>query len=178
MSSSHLAHLAKRVYDAAHLTGEFTLRSGSVSHEYFDKYQFESDPVLLRDICEQMVPLIPTGTEYLAGLEMGGVAIATVLSQLSGVPCLFVRKSAKQYGTAKFAEGPDYAGKHLTFVEDVVTSGGQIVLSHQDLVNSGALCDQAICVLDREQGGEGALLEAGIQLQSVLKKSDFSSLGG
>ena len=126
------AELAQRVFSAAHLTGQFKLRSGTVSSEYFDKYQFESDPILLKDICQAMVPLIPPETDYLAGLEMGGIAIATVLSQLSGVPCLFVRKSAKQYGTAKFAEGPDYSGKQLLIVEDVVTSGGQIVLSHED----------------------------------------------
>ena len=172
---SSKATLAQRVFNAAHLTGEFTLRSGIVSHEYFDKYQFESDPVLLRDICREMVPLIPDDTDFLAGLEMGGIAIATVLSQLSGIPCLFVRKSAKEYGTAKFAEGPEYSGKRLTIIEDVVTSGGQIVLSHQDLISSGAICDQAICALDREQGGREKLLEAGITLTSVLRKSDFTA---
>ena len=170
------AELAQRVFSAAHLTGQFKLRSGTVSSEYFDKYQFESDPILLKDICQAMVPLIPPETDYLAGLEMGGIAIATVLSQLSGVPCLFVRKSAKQYGTAKFAEGPDYSGKQLLIVEDVVTSGGQIVLSHEDLVSSGGICDRAICVLDREQGGTEALQAAGVKLASVLKKSDFSGL--
>ena len=44
--------LARRIYAAAHLTGTFTLRSGVVSHEYFDKYRFESDPALLADIAE------------------------------------------------------------------------------------------------------------------------------
>lgn len=165
--------LAQRVYQAAHLTGEFTLRSGIVSNEYFDKYQFESDPVLLRDICTEMAKLVPEDTDYLAGLEMGGIAIVTVLSQITGIPALFVRKEAKKYGTAKLAEGPDYQGKRLTIVEDVVTSGGQIVLSHQDLIEAGAICDQALCALDREQGGRDKLSEAGIHLHSVLTKSDF-----
>ena len=165
--------LAQRVYQAAHLTGEFTLRSGIVSNEYFDKYQFESDPILLRDICTEMAKLVPEDTDYLAGLEMGGIAIVTVLSQITGIPALFVRKEAKKYGTAKLAEGPDYQGKRLTIVEDVVTSGGQIVLSHQDLIDTGAICDQALCALDREQGGREKLKEAGIHLQSVLTKSDF-----
>ncbi len=166
--------LAQRVYDAAHLTGEFTLRSGIVSNEYFDKYQFEADPVLLRDICIEMAKLVPEDTEYLAGLEMGGIAIVTVLSQVTGIPSLFVRKEAKQYGTAKLAEGPEYRGKRITIVEDVVTSGGQIVLSHQDLVDSGALCDQALCVIDREQGGFEKLKAAGVNLRSVLTKSQLS----
>lgn len=163
--------LASRIYQAAHLTGEFTLRSGVVSTEYFDKYQLESDPVLLKDIAAAMVNLVPSDTELLAGLEMGGIPVVTMLSQLTGLPCLFVRKKAKEYGTAKLAEGPDYEGKRVTIVEDVVTSGGQIVLSHKDLVLSGANCDQAICVIDREQGGVEKLKAAGITLQSVFTKS-------
>lgn len=120
-----------------------------------------------------MASLVPDDTDYLAGLEMGGIAIATVLSQVTGIPCLFVRKEAKKYGTAKLAEGPEYAGKRITIVEDVVTSGGQIVLSHQDLVTLGAICTQALCVLDREQGGMEKLANAGITLKSVMTKSEL-----
>lgn len=168
------SELASRIHSAAHLTGEFTLRSGLVSHEYFDKYQLESDPILLRDIAIGLVKLIPEDTELLAGLEMGGIPVVTMLSQISGLPCLFVRKKAKQYGTAKLAEGPDYQGKRVTIVEDVVTSGGQIVLSHQDLLDTGAICDQAICVIDREQGGQEKLKSAGITLQSLFTKSQLA----
>ena len=52
-------HLARRIYAAAHLTGTFTLRSGVVSHEYFDKYRFESDPQLLADIAEACAAFVP-----------------------------------------------------------------------------------------------------------------------
>ena len=165
--------LAARIYSAAHLTGEFTLRSGIISHEYFDKYQLETDPVLLKDIATQLAELVPADTEILAGLEMGGIPVVTVLSQITGLPCLFVRKQAKLYGTAKVAEGLAYQGKRVTIVEDVVTSGGQIALSHQDLVNTGAICDQAICIIDREQGGSDKLKSAGITLQSLYSKSEL-----
>ena len=87
------------------------LRSGVVSNEYFDKYRFEADPVLLRDIAAALVPLVPAGTEALAGLELGGVPIATVLSQLTGIPAYFVRKEAKTYGTCQLAEGGDVDGR-------------------------------------------------------------------
>ncbi|RPI66649.1 MAG: orotate phosphoribosyltransferase, partial [Ignavibacteriae bacterium] len=108
--------LAKSIYDVAHLTGEFLLRSGITSHEYFDKYQFESDPKLLMAIAEKMATMIPAGTEMLAGLEMGGLAIATALSIHTGIPVVFVRKKAKDYGTCKLAEGPDVAGKRVLIV--------------------------------------------------------------
>lgn len=170
-----MSDLAKRIYSAAHLTGQFTLRSGAVSQEYFDKYLFESDPGLLAAIAEAMLPLIPVETEVLAGLEMGGIPVVTMLSHLSGLPCIFVRKAAKQYGTAKLAEGCEYSGKKVLIIEDVVTSGGQIVLSQQDLISSGAIADHALCVIDRESGGKEALKAAGIELHALFTKSDLKA---
>lgn len=169
--------LTKRVYDVAHLTGTFTLRSGAVSNEYFDKYQFESDPELLRAIAEHMAPMIPDGTEMLAGLEMGGIAIATALSLHTGIPVVFVRKKAKEYGTAKLAEGPSIEGKRLLIVEDVVTSGGQVILSGNDLKDLGALVDHVVCVIDREQGGREKLREAGYELNACFTMSELKGAG-
>ena len=98
-----LIALASRVHASSHLTGSFRLRSGQTSSEYFDKYLFESDPVLLRTIAEALAPLVPHGVDALAGLELGGVPIATMLSQVTGIPARFVRKEAKTYGTCRLA---------------------------------------------------------------------------
>ena len=76
------------------LHGTFTLRSGQTSTEYFDKYLFESDPALLARVAGHMAALIPPDTELLGGLELGGVPLASVLSQVTGIPALFVRKQA------------------------------------------------------------------------------------
>src|SRR5436853_2360576 len=140
--------LARTIYERTHLTGEFRLRSGAVSNEYFDKYLFESDPWLLRTIGEALVPLLPPGTDALAGLELGGVPLATMLSQLTGLPALFVRKEAKTYGTCRLAEGGELDGRRLTVVEDVVTSGGQVVTSRGDLRESGARVTAAVTLID------------------------------
>ncbi len=169
------ADLARAIYDCAHLTGEFTLRSGAVSNEYFDKYRFESDPVLLRAIAEAMAPLVPDGTEALAGLELGGVPLATMLSQVTGLPALFVRKEAKTYGTCQLAEGGELDGRRLTVVEDVVTSGGQVVISSKDLRDRGGIVDVALCVIDREAGGPEALAEAGVELRPLFRMSDLKA---
>ena len=166
--------LASQIYAIAHLTGSFELRSGVTSNEYFDKYRFEASPALLKEICDQLIQKIPQDTEVLAGLEMGGIPIVTLLSQLSGLPCLFVRKQAKAYGTKKFAEGSDYVGKRCLIVEDVVTSGGQIVMSTTDLRDTGAIVTDAICVIDRQAGGTENLLEAGIQLHALLTMDDLT----
>ena len=165
--------LARRVYERAHLTGEFRLRSGETSTEYFDKYLFEADPPLLREIAEGMAALVPAGAEVLAGLELGGVPLTTVLSQLTGLPAAFVRKRAKTYGTRKLAEGAEVAGQRVVVVEDVITSGGQVVASARDLRALGADIVGVLCVIDREQGGRERLAAEGLELTSLFTWSDL-----
>jgi orotate phosphoribosyltransferase len=170
--------LARTIYERTHLTGEFRLRSGAVSHEYFDKYLFESDPTLLRAIGEALVPLLPSGTDALAGLELGGVPLTTMLSQLTGLPALFVRKEAKTYGTCRLAEGGELDGRRLTVVEDVVTSGGQVVTSCGDLRDRGALVDHAVCVIDREAGGAKNLADVDVELRALFTMAELERAAG
>src|SRR3984957_3409491 len=103
-----------------------------------------------------MAPLVPEGTEVLAGLEMGGIAVVTALGRHTGLPCAFVRKAAKPYGTAKLVEGADIVGRRVLVVEDVVTSGGQIAISTRQMRELGGLVEHAVCVIDREEGGAEA----------------------
>jgi orotate phosphoribosyltransferase len=170
--------LATAIYDRTHLTGEFVLRSGAVSNEYFDKYRFESDPALLRVICEALAPLVPAGTHGLAGLELGGVPLATMLSQITGLPAYFVRKEAKTYGTCQLAEGGDVDGHALLVVEDVVTSGGQVIASCGDLRARGARVEHALCVIDRESGGPAGLAEIGVELHALYTMSELTATAG
>ena len=167
------AELAKAVKEIAHLTGEFKLRSGQTSNEYFDKYRFEAQPELLREIGKQMAPLVPKDTEILAGLEMGGIPIAVALSFETGLPIVFVRKEAKAYGTCKFAEGMEIDGKKLCVVEDVITTGGQVVISTKDLRVSGAFIDRVVCAIHRGESPNTQLQDIGIQLNSLFTKADF-----
>jgi orotate phosphoribosyltransferase len=90
------------------------------------------------------------------------------LSQVTGLPTLFVRKEAKTYGTCQLAEGGEIEGKRVTVVEDVVTSGGQVVLSCGDLRDRGAVVAHALCVIDRESGGTEALAEIGVELRPLF----------
>ena len=165
--------LAAAIYRVAHLTGTFQLRSGTTSSEYFDKYRFEGDPRLLAAIATEMAAMVPPGAQALAGLELGGIPLATQLSQVTGLPTLFVRKAAKPYGTCRLAEGGDVSGRHIVLVEDVVTSGGQVVESAGALRTLGALITDALCVIDREAGGAEALAAAGIRLLPLYRMSEL-----
>jgi orotate phosphoribosyltransferase len=168
--------LAKRVQRACYLEGNFVLRSGQTANFYFDKYQFESDPLLLRAVAELAAPLVPPGTEVLAGLELGGVPIATALSFVTGLPQVLVRKEAKTYGTAKLAEGPDIAGRRVLVVEDVITTGGQVVMSTHDLRARGAVVGSVLCVIDRRpqpQPGPDKIAEAGLTMTALFNLNDL-----
>jgi orotate phosphoribosyltransferase len=165
--------LAAAIYRTSHLTGTFRLRSGATSSEYFDKYRFESDPRLLSEIATALAGLVPSGVQALGGLELGGVPLATQLSQVTGVPVLFVRKAAKSYGTCQLAEGGVIEGRTIVLVEDVVTSGGQVVESAEALRRLGALVTDALCVIDREAGGGEALAAAGIRLRPLFRMSEL-----
>ena len=166
--------LARVIYDVSHLNGEFLLRSGQKSNEYFDKYRFESQPKVLKAISQHLVPLIPEGTQALAGLEMGGIPIATALSLESGLPVVFVRKSPKNYGTCQFAEGLEIKNQKLLVIEDVITTGGQVAESAQDLINAGAKISSVLCVINRNKESTAAKLqELGIEQFSLFNMDEL-----
>lgn len=163
-----MTDLARRIHDACHLTGEFVLRSGVTSHEYFDKYLFEAQPELLGEVADALTGLVPDGVDAVAGLELGGIPLATMLSQRTGLPTRFVRKQAKPYGTRRLAEGGEVDGLRLVVVEDVVTSGGQLLESCRELAGQGGEIVRAICVIDRQAGGVENLREAGFELVALF----------
>ena len=169
--------LAKRIYDVSHLTGKFTLRSGQISTEYFDKYLFEADPEILSAIAEHLKAFVPENTDALAGLEMGGIPIVTLLSQKTGLPALFVRKKAKAYGTCKLAEGGEIENRKIVIVEDVITSGGQVFLSANDLRERGAVIKDVLCVIDRRSEETDAFTKEGLNLHALFKMSKLKAAG-
>ena len=167
--------LATLINGRCRLEGTFTLRSGQVSDHYFDKYMFEGDPELLSEVVAHAVPLIPAGTEVLAGLELGGVPVATALSLATGLEAVFVRKAAKPYGTAKLAEGSDVAGRRLLVVEDVITTGGQVAMSTENLRRLGAVVENVLCVIDRSDGSHDQLRAVGLTVRAVFTADDLNA---
>jgi orotate phosphoribosyltransferase len=168
--------LAADIDACCRLTGEFTLRSGQLATEYFVKYLFESDPALLARVADRMVGLLPGDTELLGGLELGGVPIVTVLSARVGLRALFVRKEAKTYGTCKLAEGPDVAGRRVTLVEDVITTGGAVRDATRALREAGAVVETVVCAIDRSPAGENPLADVGLDVRPVLTKAQLDGV--
>ena len=171
MDKQQLAQEIKRVSE---LKGSFTLRSGQKSDFYFDKYRFESNPQLLEAISGFMKELIPKEVDLLGGLELGGVPLATALSLKTGIPCIFVRKEAKTYGTCALAEGGDIANKKIVLIEDVITTGGQVCESAVQLRERGALVKNVVCVIHRSLKPEcEKLTKHQLQLKSLFNLNDL-----
>src|SRR5262245_41715561 len=158
------ASLAARLHGVSLLTGTFTLRSGGTSDRYFDKYLFEADPELLGEVVEVLAQHVPADAQVLAGLELGGIALAVRLSARTGLPLAFVRKQAKPYGTCKQVEGAETDGRRVLIVEDVVTSGGAILDALEPLRSTGAVIIGTVCAIDREAGAAAALETEGVPM--------------
>lgn len=150
------------------------MRSGQTSSEYFDKYRFESQPELLSNIADHMTKFVPEDIDALAGLEMGGIPVATAISLKSARPVVFVRKKPKDYGTCRIAEGfESLKEKRICIVEDVVTTGGQILLSVEDLRKEGAVVDTVICVICRDESAFEKLAQAGLKLIPLFTMAEL-----
>lgn len=167
--------LASAIDARCRLHGEFTLRSGQVADEYFDKYLFEGDPELIRRVAGEMRPLLPSDADALGGLELGGVPIAAVLGQLENAPTVFVRKKAKEYGTRKLAEGGPVEGRHVVLIEDVITTGGAVIAAATALRELGARVELVICAIDRRPSDATGLTDAGIEVRSVFTRADLDA---
>jgi orotate phosphoribosyltransferase len=168
--------LAKQIKAVSFLTGEFKLRSGKTSSFYWDKYRFESDPRLLDAITDELQKLMPESFDKLAGLELGGIPLATCLSLKTGKPLLCVRKKAKTYGTCNLVEGGFQQGETALVVEDVITVAGQVCQSVGQMRELGLVVKDVICVIDRQQGGRENLKEIGCSLASVFTLEELESL--
>jgi orotate phosphoribosyltransferase len=156
--------LAKNIYKASYLTGKFKLHSGEISNEYFDKYLFESDPRLLSEIADVMCRSIPNDTKVLAGMEIGGIPLAVVLSQKTGLQACFVRKEAKGYGQNKIAEGISVRGQKVCLIEDVVTTGDSSIDAVTKLRLEGAKIDTVLCVILRDEKANANFAEHRLKL--------------
>jgi orotate phosphoribosyltransferase len=165
--------LAEQINRVARLEGSFVLRSGQRSAHYFDKYRFEAEPDLLRRVASRMLEMIPRDVEILAGLELGGVPLATAMSLESGLPTVFVRKTAKAYGTCRAVEGVEVRGRRVLIVEDVITTGGAVRDAAALLAREGAVVVGIMCAIWR--GGDPMTLATlpDVPVNAALTENDL-----
>lgn len=171
MTDGELAAALKAV---AYLEGDFTLRSGRKSRYYLDKYLFETDPGLLRELAKRFAGHVQRSTQRVAGAELGAVALAAATSLESGLPFVIVRNSKKaDYGTGKLIEGRLNAGERVLLVEDIATSGGQALEAVKTLQAAGATVEGVVAVIDRQEGARANMEAAGVRFESIFTSADL-----
>jgi orotate phosphoribosyltransferase len=168
------AEFARAVKAAAYLEGDFTLRSGRKSKYYLDKYLFETQPDLLRELGRRFATYVHAGIDRVAGAELGAIALAAATSLETAKPFVIVRNSRKAgYGTGKLIEGKLEKGDRVLVVEDIVTSGGQAIEAMNVLTEAGATVDRLIAVIDRQEGGRESIEAAGFGFEALLTSEDL-----
>ncbi|WP_375429573.1 orotate phosphoribosyltransferase [uncultured Sphingomonas sp.] len=170
MIDRSLPHAIKTI---ASLKGEFLLRSGRTSSTYFDKYRFEAEPALLKRVAAEMIALLPIDSEVLAGLELGGVPIATAMSLATGLPVAFVRKKAKEYGTCLAVEGLGVKGKRVVLIEDVITTGGAVADAARLVREAGANVIGVVCAIWRGDGTPRIVHLPDLPVMAAMTKDDL-----
>ena len=165
--------LIRRVKETSYLEGDFTLRSGKKSKYYMDKYLFETCPDILRALGEEFGRHVTDDVTLIAGAELGGVALAAATAMATEKNWIIVRNSKKGYGTSKMVEGVLKAGDVVLLVEDIATTGGQVIEAAKIITETGAKVKRIVCVIDRKQGAEENIAEAGFSFESIMTKEDL-----
>jgi orotate phosphoribosyltransferase len=166
--------LAQALRAAALLEGDFTLRSGRKSKYYLDKYLFETQPALLRELARRFAKYVTADVTRIAGAELGGIALAAATSLETGKPFVIVRNAKKAgYGTGKLIEGKLEKADRVLLVEDVATSGGQAIEACKTLHDAGAVVTQVVVAIDRQEGGREAIETAGLRFAALFTTADL-----
>jgi len=156
-----LKWLKEMIVERALTRGDYVLAGGARSDYYIDKFRLFSDPHILRRIARMFVPILgEVNPDLIAGTELGGVIIATAVSQMSNLPMIVVRKTPKSYGAFpdEYVEGGFERGQRVLLLEDVVTSGREVLHAKRRLEELG-LDVTVYAVIARELAPVNALLQ-------------------
>lgn len=165
--------LARMIKAAAYLEGDFTLRSGRKSKYYLDKYRFETQPVILAELGRLFAEHVRPTTTLFAGAELGGVALAAAASLAAGKPFIIVRNAKKDYGTSNLFEGMLTNGDRVLLVEDIATTGGQVLEAARAITGAGACVERIVAVIDRCEGARQNIESAGFAFDSLFTTADL-----
>ncbi len=165
--------VAARVRESAYLEGDFTLRSGRKSNYYLDKYLFETQPDILRALGDMFAEYAQGSTTLIAGAELGGVALAAAAAMSANKPFVIVRNAKKDYGTQKPFEGKLAKTDSVLLVEDIATTGGQVLEAAKFMTEFGAKVERIVCVIDRQEGARENIEGAGFVFDSLFTKADL-----
>ena len=173
--SPALRELALKLHDLGCIRfGQFTLASGLSSPVYIDLRLLAGDPAALaRTAQAYAAQLTGLKMDRIAGVPYAALPIATAVSLETGLPFIYPRKEAKKHGRGQNIEGGYKPGERVIVIEDLVTTAGSLVRSIETLREAGLVVEDAVALIDREQGGREHLAAAGVRLHTAFTFSQL-----
>lgn len=149
--------------------GKFTLHSGRTSPIYLDLRLLVSFPAALRQVtAAYQQTLTPLTFDLLAATPLAGLPLGTALCLAMDVPMIYPRKTVKSHGTGQQIEGKFEVGQTAVVLDDLITSGDSLLETMASLKAAGLQVNDAVVLIDREQGGRQTLQEHGCRLHAVI----------
>jgi len=178
MSENSMSTLITNLYDIGCVKfGQFKLKSGLMSPIYIDLRLLVTHPTVLKQVGQVMAhkisqfSILNSQFQRLAAIPYAGLPIGIAVSLETGLPLIYPRKEAKDYGTAKLIEGEYQAGETALLVDDLITKGTAKIESLKPLTDEGLIIKDVLVLIDREQGGTAELATRGVALHSVFTLS-------
>ena len=163
--------------------GEFTLSSGVTSKVYIDVKSTSllgEGATLLGSALSALALDADGDARAVGGLTLGAGPLVTAMAIAAhgegrDLAAMIVRKKPKGHGTDRYVEAPPTVkpASRVIAVDDVITTAGSTLQAVERLRAEGYVVEHAVCVVDRQAGGEEALREAGVELHSLFRLDEF-----
>lgn len=169
MSKSKEAILSALLRAGCLLRGEFRLSSGGTSSYYVDVRKLYSHPREAKVVAGELAEVAEKrGCEVIAGVETGGLPLATMVAFILDKPLVYVRKKPKEHGTQRLVEGDESVRGLAILIDDVATTGSSLLRAAGVLRDAGFRVENALVVVDREEGAAQSLARSGLTLHSLV----------
>ena len=157
--------------------GDFTLASGKKSPYYVNCRLLQSFPRELGEVATAMMQMMSekglSEVDLIAGLPEAAVPLATVISQMTGVPMITPRKKPKDHGVGGQIDGVYKVGQRVGMVDDVVTTAGTKLEFAAILEEAELKVSTIWIVVDRLYNGVQAITEAGYSCDALVTILDL-----
>lgn len=104
--------------------------------------------------------------DLIAGVPFGGLHLATAYALHTGVPMIYLHPARNGEGTV--VEGVYEEGQTALIIDDLITGGRSVAQTAERLTAEELFVDNALVLIDRQQGGTERLKRQGIHVVSIL----------